>query len=88
MQTFRKWAARLLYWLAALGGVLWIVGYIYIAGMACAYGAADPSNCGVPSPWTLGREDFTFLVAIPLGFIAALVLLGWLISPRRASLSR
>ncbi|EAP75876.1 methionine synthase I [Roseovarius nubinhibens ISM] len=83
----RNWGARILYGLAALCFVLWIVGYIWIARLACAFGSVNVTSCGIPSIGSLGREDFLFLVALSWSLILTLFCLG-VVASRRGSAAR
>ncbi|WP_286905918.1 methionine synthase [Roseovarius sp.] len=67
--------------------MLWIVGYIWISSLACAFGSVNATSCGIPSIGSLGREDFLFLVAIPWSLILTLFFLGVVVS-RRGSAAR
>ncbi|KAB7615653.1 methionine synthase [Amylibacter sp. SFDW26] len=51
--------------LAAIVLGLWAFFYIYVMGMACAFGSVNSTNCSVKYPWMLSGEDFNLLVTTP-----------------------
>ncbi len=67
--------------LAFLALGLWIFGYIYLTGLACAYGNA--STCPLKWPWELGSEDLIYGVLIPGAVVACLFGLSRLAPLRR-----
>ena len=57
--------------LLALGAsLLW---YVFVQGMACAFGSPNGTTCRTRMPWELHGEDFIF-ISLPL--IVALILCG------------
>jgi hypothetical protein len=77
---------RLIFLAAALLTTLaWGVGYVWISGLACAFGSPG-GNCSIPLPWSLSGEDLTLLVFMPGAVVASLLALAWL-SGRRAQKS-
>ncbi|KJS44299.1 MAG: methionine synthase [Roseovarius sp. BRH_c41] len=72
---------RLMFLVAALLALLaWALGYIWISGLACAFGAPSGA-CSIPMPWTLRGEDLMILVLMPGAVVAVLLglacLSGW-----------
>ena len=67
--------------LAALTGIAWVAGYIWISEMACAY--SGPGACRIRPPWTLAGEDLVIMVLVPGMMCAVLTLLGLVLRPRR-----
>ncbi|MEM0988379.1 MAG: methionine synthase [Pseudomonadota bacterium] len=58
--------------LALLCTALWVVAYVYLSLLACAF-VINPSNsCGVDMPWVHRGEDLAILVIVP-GAIVALI---------------
>lgn len=45
-------------------GGLWVLGYMYITAMACAF-VTSSAGCSVKMPWNLTGEDLQVLVLIP-----------------------
>jgi hypothetical protein len=77
---------RLIFLAAALLSTLaWGIGYVWISGLACAFGSPG-GNCSIPLPWSLRGEDLTLLVLMPGAVVAGLLALAWL-SRRRAQKS-
>lgn len=62
--------------LAALVGLVWIGGYLYINGLACAFGNTSP--CRMRMPWRLTGEDMVLLVIIPAAIVLLFLFLAWL----------
>lgn len=62
--------------LAALAGIVWIGGYVYVNALACAFGSA--STCRIRMPWRLTGEDLLLLVLIPAAITLILLLFAWL----------
>jgi hypothetical protein len=54
--------------LGGAGLAAWLYGYVYIQGLACAFGSVS-GNCALRMPWQLGREDFLLLVALPMAVL-------------------
>lgn len=77
---------RLIFLAAALLTTLaWGMGYVWISGLACAFGSPG-GNCSIPLPWSLRGEDLRLLVLMPGAVVAGLLALAWL-SGRRAQKS-
>lgn len=56
---------------------LWILGYLYISAMGCAF--SHNRECGPPAPWSLSGEDLIFMLLMPGAiFLALLGLTLWL----------
>lgn len=70
---------------ALLTTLAWGIGYVWISGLACAFGSPS-GNCSIPLPWSLRGEDLTLLVLMPGGVVASLLALSWL-SGRRSQKS-
>ncbi len=62
--------------LAALTGIVWIGGYVYISALACAFGSA--STCRIRMPWRMTGEDLLLLVLIPAAIVLILLFVAWL----------
>lgn len=62
--------------LAALASLVWIGGYLYINGLACAFGNISP--CRIRMPWRMTGEDMVLLVLIPAAIVLILLFLAWL----------
>lgn len=74
---------RLIFLIAALLALLaWALGYIWISGLACAFGSPS-GGCSIPMPWALRGEDLMILVLMPGAVVAVLLGLAYL-SGRRA----
>lgn len=54
----------------------WIVGYVWISGMACAFSGPGAGSCTIPLPWQLRGEDMWLMVIAPA---LVLLMLGALI---------
>ena len=67
----RLWIA-----LAVLAALGWVAFYLYITGLACAFGSPG-GDCVLPMPWQLRGEDLQFLVLVPGGVVALLALMAW-----------
>lgn len=65
------------YALAAAAVLFWLWFYLYIQGLACAFGSVSGS-CRTRWPWQLGGEDLVLLVVFPLAVVLVLAGLGWL----------
>lgn len=77
---------RLIFFVAAFLALLaWVLGYLWISGLACAFGSPS-GNCSVPMPWTLHGEDLMILVLLPGALVAGLFALACL-SGRRGQKS-
>lgn len=57
--------------LAALACLVWIGGYLYVSGLACAVGNAIP--CPTRMPWQLRGEDLVIMALIPGALVLALI---------------
>lgn len=64
---------------ASLG--LWAYGYLYVSGLACAFGSLS-GTCAVPTPWSLRGEDLMLMVVLPA--LVPLALFGLALWPRRS----
>ena len=64
--------------LASLSAILWVIGYIYIMGLACAFSGPN-ATCRTKAPWELNGEDFQFLVLIPGTITFGLFLIAFLL---------
>jgi len=75
-------------WILTVGFLLfWAFAYIYIHGLACAFGNPNSATCLIRFPWQLGGEDFLFLFGVPgvvFLVLLALAVLTTRISRRRA----
>ncbi|MGX0976433.1 hypothetical protein ACSSVY_002149 [Roseovarius sp. MBR-51] len=67
---------------AVLALLAWGIGYVWISGLACAFGSLS-GTCSIPMPWSLRGEDLMILVLMPGAVVAALIGLAYL-SGRRA----
>jgi len=68
----------ILWALAAVALVLWVIFYIWAFGMACAFVTNPaPGGCRPKPPWTLRGEDLRFLVILPGLAVSALVAAAW-----------
>ncbi|WP_254700168.1 methionine synthase [Roseovarius sp. EC-SD190] len=67
---------------ALLALVAWIAGYIWISGLACAFGSPN-GRCVFPMPWDMRGEDLMILVLFPAALVATLLVLAR-ISGRRS----
>ena len=78
----------ILLWIATLGFLLfWAFAYIYIHGLACAFGNPNSTTCSIDMPWQLGGEDFMLLIAVPSAvflFLLALAVFTGRVAKRRA----
>jgi hypothetical protein len=74
----------ILLWVASIGFLLfWAFAYMYIHGLACAYGNPNSTTCRIDLPWQLGGEDLLFLIVYP--GIVFLILIGLAILAGRAA---
>lgn len=74
----------ILLWVASAGFLLfWVTAYMYLHGLACAYGNPNSTTCRVDLPWQLGGEDFLFMIVYP-GMIL-LILIGLAVLAGRAA---
>ena len=62
--------------LAVLVALGWAVMYFYLNALACAFGSAG-GDCSIPLPWQMRGEDLQFLVLVPGGVLALLLLMAW-----------
>ncbi|MGI3185802.1 methionine synthase [Nioella aestuarii] len=62
--------------LAALAGLVWIGGYVYINSLACAFRSG--SSCRITMPWRMTGEDLLLLVLIPASIVLILLFFAWL----------
>jgi len=67
--------------LGIAGLIAWGVFYVWVIGMACAFGSVNTTNCRFYMPWELQGDDLMFLVVMPGGLVAAIFVLAWLIKP-------
>lgn len=67
---------------AFLALLVWVLGYLWISGLARAFGSPS-GKCSLPLPWTLRGEDLMILVLLPGAVVAGLFALAWR-SGRRA----
>lgn len=67
--------------LAVAGLVAWLVFYLWVQGLACAF--VTSGNCRLRWPWELGGEDMRFLVLAPGAPVAALAAAAWLFGRQR-----
>ncbi|MEL6957569.1 MAG: methionine synthase [Pseudomonadota bacterium] len=66
-----------LFWiLTVIVAGLWVVGYIYLVAMACAFGSPNASSCRTPAPWELTGEDLQIMVLIPFSILAVCVVIA------------
>lgn len=70
-----------LFALGVVGLAAWVGGYLYIGGLACAFGGPNGA-CRIPLPWTLRGEDLTLLVLLPGAVVAVPFVLAWLMGRR------
>ena len=74
--------SKLMYWLAAIGAVLWGLWYWLIHGLACGW-ATPGTPCRMKMPWELGAEDFLYLVIYPGTPVVILLVAAIVIGRRR-----
>lgn len=73
-----------LFTLAGLFAAAWAYGYVYIAGLACAFGNVNAQSCEMPMPWELRGDDLQVMLLLPGAFFLALLLAGWFIGRNTA----
>ena len=76
-----RWLIFLLYGLAGTLAAVWILFYIWVQELGCAWGS-PPGGCGVRAPWNLEPKVFLSLFLIPLCIILVLAGLGRLLQIR------
>ena len=69
--------------LGIAGLIAWGVFYVWVIGMACAFGSVNTANCRFNMPWELQGEDLMLLVIVPGGLVTAIFVLAWLIKAFR-----
>lgn len=63
----------------------WVISYIWISSMACAFSGPSNPRCNTPAPWELGSEDLQMMVIQPAVLIAAIFGLAWWLGRKRQS---
>ncbi|UYV39308.1 methionine synthase [Rhodobacteraceae bacterium D3-12] len=81
----RRFLRVFLFVLAALFAAAWVMGYLYVSGMACAYRPPTNNSCNTPMPWELQGHDFEYMVLTPLAILLALLFAGWLVGRKPRS---
>ena len=75
------------YILGTIALVLWGIGYLWISGLACAFGSLN-GDCRTKPPWELQGEDLMLMVMIP-GLITVILFgLGWLAGVSKPKVSK
>ncbi|QIE44683.1 methionine synthase [Pseudohalocynthiibacter aestuariivivens] len=68
--------------IAGVGAISWPIFYIWVMGMACAFGSPNTSSCRTRLPWELRGEDLDWLVLRPGALLLAVLLAIYLLRPR------